>query len=93
MSFPRFRRHYECLVPNDERPHGIVDEKAVSNVVTRFGKTIHTSSFKYLLNKEETVYNDSSSINPASVSIIPNRFYEYLKLKNLMCELCVFSQI
>ena len=31
MSFPRFRRRYECLVPSDERPHGIVDEKAVSD--------------------------------------------------------------
>ena len=31
MSFPRFRRHYECLVPSDERPQGVIDEKAVSN--------------------------------------------------------------
>ena len=31
MSFPRFRRRYECLVPSDDRPKGVVDEKAVSN--------------------------------------------------------------
>ena len=31
MSFPRFRRRYECLLPIDDRPKGIVDEKAVSN--------------------------------------------------------------
>jgi len=31
MSFPRFRRRYECLVPADDRPVGIVDEKKVSH--------------------------------------------------------------
>ena len=44
MSFPRFRRRYECLVPNDERPHGIVDEKAVSGVAIHTCACSHGSS-------------------------------------------------
>ena len=45
MSFPRFRRRYECLVPSDERPHGIVDEKAVSDGTMCVWETLHTSNF------------------------------------------------
>jgi len=30
MSFPRFRRRYESLVPVNDRPVGIIDEKKVS---------------------------------------------------------------
>ena len=33
------------------------------------------------------------SLKFSHVSIIPNRFYESPKLKNWMCELCMFSQI
>ena len=47
MSFPRFRRRYECLVPSDERPHGIVDEKAVSDGTMCVWETLHTSNFFY----------------------------------------------
>ena len=30
MSFPRFRRRYESLVPVNDRPVGVIDEKKVS---------------------------------------------------------------
>ena len=33
------------------------------------------------------------TLQVSSLSVIPNRFYESLKLKNWMCELCTFSQI
>ena len=47
MSFPRFRRRYECLVPSDERPHGIVDEKAVSDGTMCVWETLHISNFSH----------------------------------------------
>ena len=76
--------------------------------VTEFGKMciVHTSSFSHLkiqkssigtVHRSEICGNDRGMVALScmfqNLSINPNRFYESSKLKNWMCELCMFSQI